>query len=180
MGVEPFLCPVPYWRCWPSVLFEDSALSVVNHTRPMRPELRTLASRSHPDSSFAQGAAMPVTHKGYSGRSGIYELALVDDELRAMVVAGATTGVIRNAAIERGLQDPPGRWNPQSPRGHHVFGRSAPCDPGGLGRYGVSVAIYEYKALNRAGTSVNGIIDADNPKSARSKLRVSRASSPRR
>ena len=33
------------------------------------------------------------------------------------------------------------------------------------------MAIYEYKALNRAGTSVNGIIDADNPKSARSKLR---------
>ena len=33
------------------------------------------------------------------------------------------------------------------------------------------MAIYEYKALNRAGASVNGIIDADNPKAARSKLR---------
>ena len=33
------------------------------------------------------------------------------------------------------------------------------------------MAIYEYKALNRAGANVNGIIDADNPKSARSKLR---------
>ena len=33
------------------------------------------------------------------------------------------------------------------------------------------MAIYEYKALNRAGANVAGIIDADNPKAARSKLR---------
>jgi len=33
------------------------------------------------------------------------------------------------------------------------------------------VAIYEYKGLNAAGGAVNGIIDADNPKAARSKLR---------
>jgi len=33
------------------------------------------------------------------------------------------------------------------------------------------VAIYEYKGLNAAGSAENGIIDADNPKSARSKLR---------
>jgi type II secretory ATPase GspE/PulE/Tfp pilus assembly ATPase PilB-like protein len=43
------------------------------------------------------------SQKGYSGRSGIYELLLVDDEIRAMVVAGETTGAIRNKAIERGL-----------------------------------------------------------------------------
>ena len=30
--------------------------------------------------------------------------SIVDDELRSMVVAGATAGEIRNMAIERGLQ----------------------------------------------------------------------------
>ena len=43
-------------------------------------------------------------YKGYSGRSGIYELLMVDDEVRALVVAGEATGVIRNAAVKRGLK----------------------------------------------------------------------------
>ena len=43
-------------------------------------------------------------HKGYSGRSGIYELLVVEDEIRSHVVAGEATGIIRNAAIKRGLK----------------------------------------------------------------------------
>ncbi|MGB0639899.1 MAG: type II secretion system ATPase GspE [Myxococcota bacterium] len=43
-------------------------------------------------------------NKGYSGRSGIYELLIVDDEVRALVVAGAATGVIKACAIKNGLK----------------------------------------------------------------------------
>jgi general secretion pathway protein E len=40
---------------------------------------------------------------GYSGRSGIYELLLVDDEIRTLVTARANAGQVRQAAVHRGM-----------------------------------------------------------------------------
>ncbi len=40
---------------------------------------------------------------GYSGRTGIYELLVVDDEIRSMVTAGANAGQIKRAAISKGM-----------------------------------------------------------------------------
>jgi general secretion pathway protein E len=40
---------------------------------------------------------------GYRGRSGIYELLVIDDNIRGLVMSGADSNVIRRKAIEQGM-----------------------------------------------------------------------------
>ena len=40
---------------------------------------------------------------GYKGRVGLFELMLMNDDLRDMVVAGASTDELRNKAMEFGM-----------------------------------------------------------------------------
>jgi general secretion pathway protein E len=42
--------------------------------------------------------------KGYAGRTGIYELLVVSDELRAVVTGGADAGVIKRHAVAEGMR----------------------------------------------------------------------------
>jgi type IV pilus assembly protein PilB len=41
---------------------------------------------------------------GYKGRKGIYEIMMVDDDLRKMVLDGASNIVLRNEAIKKGMK----------------------------------------------------------------------------
>jgi general secretion pathway protein E len=40
---------------------------------------------------------------GYRGRSGIYELLVIDDNIRSLIMSGADSSVIRRKAIEQGM-----------------------------------------------------------------------------
>ncbi|MEL6349824.1 MAG: type II secretion system ATPase GspE [Myxococcota bacterium] len=42
-------------------------------------------------------------HKGYSGRTGIYELMIVDDEIRHMVTSGSNSGQVKKFAVSQGM-----------------------------------------------------------------------------
>ncbi len=42
--------------------------------------------------------------KGYQGRTGIYELLIVSDELRGVVTGGADAGIIKKHAVEEGMR----------------------------------------------------------------------------
>jgi general secretion pathway protein E len=40
---------------------------------------------------------------GYRGRSGIYELLVIDDNIRGLIMSGADSNVIKRKAIEQGM-----------------------------------------------------------------------------
>jgi type II secretory ATPase GspE/PulE/Tfp pilus assembly ATPase PilB-like protein len=42
-------------------------------------------------------------HTGYRGRLGIFELLVIDDEIRAMIVDKTPANVIREAAVKNGM-----------------------------------------------------------------------------
>src|SRR6266568_3737369 len=42
-------------------------------------------------------------HTGYQGRTGIYELMLVDDDVRLLIMKNVDSGSIKKAAVERGM-----------------------------------------------------------------------------
>ena len=42
-------------------------------------------------------------HTGYQGRTGIYELMLVDDDVRQLILRNVDSGTIKKAAVERGM-----------------------------------------------------------------------------
>ncbi|MFQ5411878.1 MAG: GspE/PulE family protein, partial [Phycisphaerae bacterium] len=41
---------------------------------------------------------------GYHGRVGLYEIMLLDDELRELIMQGASTGILMEAATKRGMR----------------------------------------------------------------------------
>jgi type II secretory ATPase GspE/PulE/Tfp pilus assembly ATPase PilB-like protein len=42
-------------------------------------------------------------HTGYKGRSGIFEILILDDTLRSMIQEGVSSEALRRAAIDRGM-----------------------------------------------------------------------------
>jgi general secretion pathway protein E len=56
------------------------------------------------DGFFYRGKGCPACFQtGYRGRSGIYELLVIDDDIRGLVMSGADSSVIRRKAIEQGM-----------------------------------------------------------------------------
>jgi len=99
MGVEPFLLS--------SSLLGIGAQRLV---RKLCPQCR------QPDpisKSWRAVGCLACNRTGYSGRTGIYELMVVDDALRALIHRNAGEGEIRAAALRSGMQtmrDDGQRW----------------------------------------------------------------------
>ena len=100
MGIEPFLLA--------------STLQGVLAQRLVR-KLCTQCKQPHPDGTARwnpQGCAA-CSHTGYSGRTGVHELFVLNDELRTLIHADAGEQVLRQAARQggmRSLQQDAGRW----------------------------------------------------------------------
>ncbi|MFZ4756594.1 MAG: type II secretion system ATPase GspE, partial [Burkholderiaceae bacterium] len=99
MGVEPFLLS--------SSLLGIGAQRLV---RKLCPQCR------QPDpitKGWRAVGCLACNKTGYSGRTGIYELLVVDDEVRALVHRNAGEGEIRGSAVRNGMQtmrDDGQRW----------------------------------------------------------------------
>jgi general secretion pathway protein E len=104
MGVEPFLVS----SSLVAILAQRLVRKLCKHCKqphtPTSTELADLGLRTLPGPVFKAVGCEECNQKGYSGRSGIYELLVVDDTVRALVVEGKATGVVRKAAIANGLK----------------------------------------------------------------------------
>lgn len=103
MGVEPFLVS----SSLVAILAQRLVRRLCDHCKegysPNATEISDFGLK--PGGTFYRPVGCDeCNQKGYSGRSGIYELLIVDDEVRALVVAGAATGVIKACAIKNGLK----------------------------------------------------------------------------
>ncbi|HAY23250.1 MAG TPA: type II secretion system protein GspE, partial [Desulfobacterales bacterium] len=58
---------------------------------------------SPPQLYFGQGCPA-CAHTGFQGRSGMYELLLVDEVLRKLILQRADASSLRQAAIQQGMQ----------------------------------------------------------------------------
>jgi general secretion pathway protein E len=105
MGVEPFLVS----SSLVAILAQRLVRRLCEHCKePHVPTATELAdfglTHAPPGSLFKPAGCEECNNKGYSGRTGIYELLIVTDEIRALVVAGKATGTIRKKGIEQGLK----------------------------------------------------------------------------
>jgi general secretion pathway protein E len=57
-----------------------------------------------PDTQFVGRGCPACAHTGYRGRSGIYELLLVDEDIRQLILKRADAMALRQAAIAGGMQ----------------------------------------------------------------------------
>jgi general secretion pathway protein E len=61
-------------------------------------------SESGFDGFFFRGKGCPACFQtGFRGRSGIYELLVIDDNIRNLIMNGADSNVIRRKAVEQGM-----------------------------------------------------------------------------
>jgi len=106
MGVEPYL-------------LASSLLGVLAQrlVRTLCPVCRTAAPPSPGEATLVAGLGLPAStpvwtapgcaqcnDSGYRGRSGVYELLVVDDAMRRMIHDGASEPALRDAALRSGMR----------------------------------------------------------------------------
>jgi len=106
LGVEPFLLA----SCLTAVLAQRLVRCVCPQCRqPYQPdeaELRDLGLKTDARPTFYKGRG--CTHcmdTGYRGRIGLFELLVIDEEIRKLVTQGVDAGTIRQRALQRGMRD---------------------------------------------------------------------------
>ena len=66
--------------------------------------MATPRRRAKGATAFHAGGCAACLSTGYRGRTGIYELLVLDDELRALVLAKADANTIKARAIAHGMR----------------------------------------------------------------------------
>ncbi len=107
MGVEPFLVT----STLEAVLAQRLVRKICTFCKEeYTPEPEIIADlgikpediKSH---KFYRGAGcVKCNNSGYKGRTGIYELLILNEKIRALVIERAHTALIKNAAIENGMK----------------------------------------------------------------------------
>ena len=104
MGVEPFLVSSSV----EGVLAQRLVRTICKHCKEAyKPDVDQLPKdfQLPPDGLLYRGrGCRECRNVGYKGRVGIYELLMMNDELRELVVQRASAGVIQEAAIRNGLK----------------------------------------------------------------------------
>jgi general secretion pathway protein E len=105
LGVEPYLVSSSLLAVLAQRLVRKICPECRERYEPTEHELRELGIGERGDVEFYVGAGCSKCfNTGYKGRTGIYELMMLDEQIREMVNVHQTAGVIKQKAIEKGLQ----------------------------------------------------------------------------
>jgi len=106
MGVEPFLVASSVLAMMAQRLVRRVCRDCREEYIPTDEELARLGfTRAQVgDRRFARGRGCPTcVNTGYQGREGIYEIMLLDDELRGLILKNTDSNTIKRAAIAKGM-----------------------------------------------------------------------------
>ncbi len=107
LGIEPFLVTATVEAIVAQRLVRRVCLNCKEQYVPREEELMELALT--PDEvrgkTFARGRGCEKCNKtGYKGRLAIYEIMIIDDDMREMIMKEASTSVLRNESRKRGMR----------------------------------------------------------------------------
>jgi len=107
MGIEPFLVSSSVVAVMAQRLLRRVCSQCREPYVPVREEMEEIGitpTRLAGRTIYKPGAGCPPCKRtGYRGRTGIHELLVVDDEIRALVMKNADASTIRRAATARGM-----------------------------------------------------------------------------
>ena len=107
MGVEPFMITATLEAVVAQRLLRTVCADCSTPYKPAPELLLELGSDSArlAGSEFRYGKGCPKCfHTGYRGRTGVFEILVMDDDLRAAVLAGASSQDLRQAARRSGMR----------------------------------------------------------------------------
>ena len=106
MGIEPFLVSSSVVAIAAQRLIRLLCQSCKNEYTPSIPELAELGiepSQITGRRIYSAVGCDKCMHTGYRGRTGIYEIMLVNDEIRGLIQQNVNSQIIKNKAIENGM-----------------------------------------------------------------------------
>ena len=105
MGVEPFLVASSLLGIVAQRLIRRVCLKCREPHVLTDFELHELGLQAVPDGStiYKATGCPSCSHTGYSGRTVIHELMLVDDAIRSLIIRNSDSGTIKKKAIEAGM-----------------------------------------------------------------------------
>ncbi|OHB52770.1 MAG: type II secretion system protein GspE [Planctomycetes bacterium GWF2_41_51] len=104
LGVEPYLVSSSLIAVLAQRLVRRICPECRQEYHPTENELRELGISAEKGQFFVGAGCSKCFNTGYKGRTGIYELMMLDEQIREMVNVRQTAGVIKQKAIEKGLQ----------------------------------------------------------------------------
>jgi general secretion pathway protein E len=104
LGVEPYLVSSSLIAVLAQRLVRKICPECKQEYHPSESELRELGLTADSGKFFIGAGCSKCFNTGYKGRTGIYELMMVDEQIREMINVRQTAGVIKQKAIEKGLQ----------------------------------------------------------------------------
>ncbi len=104
MGVEPFLVASSLLGVIAQRLMRKVCIKCREPHVPTEFEKNQLGIEIPKDATIFKGVGCPsCSMSGYSGRTVIHELMLVDDDIRTLLVKGSDSGAIKKAAAAAGM-----------------------------------------------------------------------------
>jgi len=107
LGLEPFLITATIEGIVAQRLVRRICKNCKTEYRPTEDQLMEVELRPEDigDRVFYYGKGCDYCrHTGYLGRTGIYEILVLDDPLREMIMNRASTAVLRREAVKRGMR----------------------------------------------------------------------------
>ena len=105
MGVEPFLVSSTLIGVLAQRLVRNLCGECKQPYEPTADQMKEMSLKPTPDMVFYREVGCPrCLETGYRGRSGIYELLLVDDAIRALILKNVDAGTIKKRAVSDGMR----------------------------------------------------------------------------
>ncbi len=105
MGVEPFLVASSLLGIVAQRLIRKVCVKCRQPHQPSDFEMQEMGLARLPAGSVIYSAkgCPSCAHSGYSGRTVIHELLLIDDQMRSLIVKNTDSGTLKKAATEKGM-----------------------------------------------------------------------------
>jgi type II secretory ATPase GspE/PulE/Tfp pilus assembly ATPase PilB-like protein len=104
LGVEPYLVSSSLIAVLAQRLVRKICPECKQRYEPGEHEMRELGIGNSGGQFYLGAGCSKCFDTGYKGRTGIYELMMIDEEIREMIHIRETAGLIKQKAIEKGLQ----------------------------------------------------------------------------
>ncbi|MBC7803873.1 MAG: type II secretion system ATPase GspE [Candidatus Parcubacteria bacterium] len=104
MGVEPYLLSSSLLGVLAQRLVRKLCPACRVPYHPGAADIAELGGQYAGEALFGPGGCAACTGTGYAGRTGIYELLVVDDEAKRLIHEGATEHLLRTHVISKGMR----------------------------------------------------------------------------
>jgi type IV pilus assembly protein PilB len=103
MGIEPFLVSSTMTVSFAQRLVRKVCPNCMANYRPSKEALKAWGINNTAKANFVQGkGCFNCMHTGYKGRTGVYEVMTIDDQIKDLILRRESSHRIHQAALESG------------------------------------------------------------------------------